>query len=138
MDWNRAIERNGEALGRIIAVLIALAVLAERAAARSFSVRWLVLSSLRPAEAVAREFVAETARAHPTLEATPQFRNGPEDALLLAWRFRALAAVLGAFLSKARRFPCRSACIDSSPCHPAPPERLFIPGIWTRDPNDTS
>jgi hypothetical protein len=43
MDWKRAIEEERAALGRIAALLYALAVLAERAAGRSPVVRSLVL-----------------------------------------------------------------------------------------------
>lgn len=141
MDWDRVIERNRGALRRIMAVLVALAVLAERAGSRSFPVRWLVLSVLRSAEAVAREFVAETTRTpQPSIEGIPEIRNAPADALLFASHFRALAAALGALLSRARRSPCRSARVDSALCHFAQsPGRLLINLVgWTPNPNDTS
>ena len=99
-------------LRRIIAMLVALAVLAERAAYRSFPVRWLVLSLLRHAEAVARDHIADaTGWDWPDLEQvfgidgigagfdTGQGAgSGPADALALGWRLRALAALLHAFL----------------------------------------
>ncbi|MFN3547694.1 MAG: hypothetical protein ACK4U0_09410 [Mesorhizobium sp.] len=128
-------ERNDRMLRRIIATLVALAVLAERAAYRSLPVRWLVLCLLRHAEAVTRKHIAETTGWDwPDLEQAfgidadcnldPGFDtdhgagfdtgqgagvvvgsgNGPADALALAWRLRALAAVLGAFLSPASGF----------------------------------
>jgi hypothetical protein len=133
--------RDDRTLRRIMAALVALAVLAERAASRSFPVRWLVLSILGSAEAVAREFVAEATRTpQPAIEGIPEIRNAPADAVLLASRFRALAAALGALFSAARRSPCRSACMDSALCHLAPPPArpLAHPGGWRPSPNDTS
>lgn len=141
MDWNTAIETNREALRRIMAVLVALAVLAERAGSRSLSVRWLTLSILRSAEAVAREFVVETTRTPQlSIEGPLEIRNTREDALLLASCFRALAAALGRLLSKTRRSPCWSAWMDSALCRFAPlPGRFSTPlGGWTPHPNDTS
>ena len=120
-------------LRRIIATLVALAVLAERAAYRSLPVRWLVLCLLRHAEAVARDHVAETtgwdwfdlacafgigdardADAGFDADQGAGFDtehgivigsgNGAADALALAWRLRMLAAVLGAFLPPASGF----------------------------------
>ena len=86
-------------LRRIIATLVALAALAERAAGRSFPVRWLVLALLRYAETVARDYVIETAPwAWPYLENEPEAGSTPMDAALLGLRLRMLAAVLGALL----------------------------------------
>jgi hypothetical protein len=101
MDGDAAI-RDIRALRRIAATLVALATLAELASGRSFPVRWLVLAILRPAEAVAAQFVAEmTYAALPARRENPACRNGPGDALLLAWRFRTLAAALAALLGLA-------------------------------------
>jgi hypothetical protein len=95
----------------IAATLLALALLAERAAGRSFPVRFLVLAILGRAEAIARAFVA---RASATVIAEaieagcpcPDFPDlacleepaglhcGAADAVLLALRLRVLAAVL--------------------------------------------
>ncbi|MFN3546217.1 MAG: hypothetical protein ACK4U0_01900 [Mesorhizobium sp.] len=124
-------DRYDRTLRRIIATLVALAVLAERAAYRSLPVRWLVLCLLRHAETVVREHVAETTGWDwPDLEKAfgidaPEAGfdagqgagdgradagiatvagNGPADALALAWRLRALASILGAFLSPASGF----------------------------------
>ena len=86
-------------LRRIIATLVALAALADRAAGRSFPVRWLVLAILRYAETVARDYVIETAPwAWPYLENEPEAGGSPMDAALLGLRLRMLAAVLGALL----------------------------------------
>jgi hypothetical protein len=126
-------------LRRIMAVLVALAVLAERAYSQSFPVRWLVLSILWSAEAVAREFVVETTHTPQPFIETREIPNAPADALLLAWRFRALAAALGALLSKAPPSPCRSACMDSALCQLVSLARLSntLEG-WAPNPNDTS
>ncbi|TYR31903.1 hypothetical protein FY036_12450 [Mesorhizobium microcysteis] len=92
MDWNDALEEELEALGRIVALLCALAVLAERAAGRSPLVRSLVLWLLRRAEAVARDFVEGDAPfgAMPVVPAG----TGPADAMRLAASLRALARQL--------------------------------------------
>ena len=101
MDVQAAI-RDIQALRRIATTFLALAALAELASGRSFPVRWLVLAILRPAEAVAAQFVAElTDAVLPAHWENPACRNAPADAMLLAWRFRMLAAALGALLGLA-------------------------------------
>ena len=69
MEWNAETDM----LKRIIALLFALAGLADRAGARSRPVRCLVLGILRPAEAVAQASVIGTARGAP-------FRRKPAPA----------------------------------------------------------
>ncbi|CAG0953354.1 hypothetical protein GPROT1_00258 [Gammaproteobacteria bacterium] len=98
----------------IARTLLALALLAERSAARSLPVRFLVLAILFRAEAIARRFVARTAAtliaeaidagcpdvSFPVLACLDEpagRRHGPADAVLLALRLRILAAVLGMF-----------------------------------------
>ena len=89
-------------LRRIIATLVALAVLAERAAGRSFPVRWLVLTILRYGEAVALDYVADTTGMDwSCFEHEVEPGNSPIDAAILAWRFRMLAAMLSALLGSA-------------------------------------
>jgi hypothetical protein len=94
MDWTRAIEEERAALMRIVALLCALAGLAELAASRSPAVRGFVLWTLRPAEAVARDFVA----AGPDAEIAPMpvepAGGRPADAMRLAVSLRALARQL--------------------------------------------
>ena len=80
-------------LRSIVATLLALAALAERAGARSHPVRVLALCFLRPAEAIACEFVAEVAPAQ-RLAGNALLSNGSDDPVGLAARFRALAAAL--------------------------------------------
>lgn len=87
-------------LRRIIALLVSFAGLAERAAGRSLPVRWFVLTILRHAEGVAQGYLAETTGR----DWSAWFADDPEagcrsdDAAVLAWRFRTLAALLGALL----------------------------------------
>ncbi len=94
-------------LRRTIALLVSLAVLAERTAARSFPVRWFVLVVLRYAERVALDHVIESAPwAWPHFEDELETGSGPMDAMLLGQRLRLLAAVLGALL------PPEDLCFD--------------------------
>lgn len=79
-----------ETLRRIALLLLALAVLAERASSRGHAVRCLVLSFLRPAEAAASALAARSA---PLLADCPSSDNRPDDAARLAQRLRALACV---------------------------------------------
>lgn len=100
MGWNENTDLNIKTLRRIVALLLALADLAERAGRRSLAVRWSVLWLLRPAEAVARDYVAALAR-DPHLACPPAptaIGHATEDATRLARAFRALAAALAAFL----------------------------------------
>jgi len=87
----------------IIALLFSLASLAEIAAGRSFPVRWLVLAILRHAEGVALGYLTDTTGLDwaSCFEDEPEAGSGPADAAILAWRFRALAAMLGALLPRA-------------------------------------
>lgn len=94
--------RDKLALRRIAAVLVALAVLAESAAGRSFPVRWFVLAILRQAEAAAWAFVVDVTQSDwPCFGDLPELGSRPADAACLALRFRALAAALGALLGLA-------------------------------------
>jgi len=88
VDGKAATGKEREALGSIITLLLSLADLAERAAGRSFLVRFLVLSGLRHAHHVARDcFVGPSCVGA---------RRGHEaaDAFDLAASFRALALVV--------------------------------------------
>ena len=95
----------------IARTLLALAMLAERTAARSFPVRFFVLAILYRAEAIARRFIAREA-ATLIAEAIDACCNVPDlacldepgglhygaaDAALLSLRLRVLAAVLDMF-----------------------------------------
>jgi hypothetical protein len=94
-------------LTRIIAVLFAMAVLAERSIGDPPHLRRLVLFLLRPAEAVARGLLACNAgeRSLRSLPyPTPFDGDAPEDAWRLALSFRALALALGAVLTQSSLF----------------------------------
>ena len=109
----RAVQDRGTLQG-IARTLLALALLAERSAERSFPVRFLVLAILFRAEAFAHRFVARTSAtliAEALDAGCPDFpfpdlacldepaglHYGAADAVLLALRLRILAAVLGMF-----------------------------------------
>lgn len=91
-------EDEQETLKGIASTLIALAVLAEFLCVLPFRVRVLVLSLLRPAEAIAWAFAVEQtggALALPTVAACGASDDGCAEALRLARCFRALARILG-------------------------------------------
>ncbi|MEX0957494.1 MAG: hypothetical protein WDZ83_20040 [Rhizobiaceae bacterium] len=94
MDGTRALKEERAALMRIVALLNALAGLADRAVSRSPAVRGFVLWVLRRAEAVARDFVA-CGRDAP-IASMPVEPAGarPADAMRLAVSLRALARQL--------------------------------------------
>ena len=90
MDWNLAMEEERRVLERIVALLFAFAELAERLCGSSRPVRGFVLLILRYAEAIARDFVLETAVEHgapPPVSLVLPLRHGgdsPADAARLA------------------------------------------------------
>ena len=93
--------RNEGMLPKIAALLVALSLVAERAAGRSLPVRFLVLVLLRRAEAVATSFVVREAAAagardddFPWLDDIAEDGSSPLHAAWFALRFRALAEVL--------------------------------------------
>jgi hypothetical protein len=150
----RAVQDRGTLPG-LARTLLALALLAERSAERSFPVRFLVLAILFRAEAIARRFVARTAA---TLIAEsidagcpcPDFPDlacldepdglhyGAADGVLLALRLRILAAVLGMFSDAEDTLDDRSAVFSddqytgwtaiaaSGAAAPFPPLLLFV------------
>ena len=98
MDWNTKIEQHRQMLQRIVALLFALADLADCASARSFRVRCEVLFILSHGEDVAREFIVEEAQwsGIPILCPPTPTCDGfsASDAMQLAARLRALASIL--------------------------------------------
>lgn len=90
MDWKLEMEAERAVQKRIVAVLLALADLAELAGSRSQAVRGLVLWLLLPAEAMARNLVAGSPAPVPLCRAG----NSPADAIRLALSLRSLAATL--------------------------------------------
>ncbi len=128
------------ALSRIAALLVALAVLAERAGRMAFPVRFIVLAILRWAESVAHGFVVEATQATWPHFDEEDFEadNRPLDAAWLAWRFRLLAAMLGALMRLASGADTWHAGMDRATCRPVTRRVLTTCGGWTLMPNDTS
>ena len=95
MDGHPATEHSQAALKRIVALLFALADLAELAGGRSRAVRALVLLILRPAAAAAQRLVMD-ACGDASAAPIPRLQDGGSstDAIRLALSFRALAAAL--------------------------------------------
>ena len=108
MNCNAEIETNRNALKRLMALLLALADLADCAAGRSWPVRRLVLSILYLAEQAAHPFVTGPAvttnfRSPPPASAALASRgDSPIDAMQLALSFRMLALSVCAMLANAR------------------------------------
>jgi hypothetical protein len=94
MDWIRAIEEERAALMRLVALLCALAGLAERAASRSPAMRGFVLWVLRRAEAAARDFVTGGPDAQFAPMPVGPAGSRPADAMRLAINLRRLARQL--------------------------------------------
>ena len=87
-------ERDGQALLRLVALLFGFASLAERVAGQPAPVRWLVLAILRSAESVAREFVIGQTGTGNSICPPGHFSNDAAEATRLARSFRALASAL--------------------------------------------
>ena len=127
-----AVKADESTVRRIILTLVALAVVAERAALRSDTVCREVVWLLWQAESAVGYFVFEATGTPPPSAYADQAEDGdgPLEALRLAACFKALAAILGALLLMARR---RSFPIGSVPAFGGRP----LDG-WTEKPNDTS
>jgi len=67
MDWKLAIKEEREVLKRIVALFYALANLTDRAAGRSHPMRGFVLWILRPAMAIALDYIADAGPVHEAL-----------------------------------------------------------------------
>jgi hypothetical protein len=113
MDWKGAIEEERAALMRVVALLNALAGLAELAASRSPAVRGFVLWVLRRAEAVALDFVAGGPNAPIVSLPVGQVGARPADAMRLAASLRRLALQLE---RQARKLAtCGARCTGTKP-----------------------
>jgi hypothetical protein len=103
--WYRDANGDRDVLERIVALLFALAGLADLAAGLPARHRRQVLAILGYGEAVARAFLTGMEEDAPSWEDAPADAPGePGDALLLAARFRALALLLAALLARAALF----------------------------------
>jgi len=108
MDRNGWIGGKRGSFDRIVALLLALADLADRAAGAPRPVRWLVLWALRQADMVARDFVADHFREAAPRHCCPvviivRHGNDPSDALNLALSLRMLARALRAIAAHVGR-----------------------------------
>jgi hypothetical protein len=108
MDWTAETDLNF--LKRVIALLLGLATLADRAASRPFAVRCRVLDILREGEAAAHAALCDFPNdrgvpALPRAAATATSLDGdnPSDAAQLALRLRALALVWASLLAWCQR-----------------------------------
>ena len=102
-DWIREVERNRDALERIVALLLALAGLADRASGLPAARRLDLLCILGHGAAEARAFVTGTASG-PCEEGGGTGFHTADDAARLAAGFRALALLLAAILARAGLF----------------------------------
>lgn len=93
VDWELAIDEERAALMRIVALLFALADLAESSSRRCRLVRGFVLWLLRPAESLARDFVIGAEPPAALMPVRPA-GDSPADAMRLAENFRDLACEL--------------------------------------------
>jgi hypothetical protein len=108
MDWNAQIDREVKELDGIVALLLSLAGLAERAASATLPVRWLTLMFLRLADAVATEFVARsTGGAARGIWSAQRMSihhgSHPADAIDLALSLSRLAAAVAGMVAQLRR-----------------------------------
>jgi len=104
VEWSKRLDRRRDVLERIVALLLTLATVAERAAGLSASHRESVLRILAYGEAEARTFVIAMARDCGAPVEPADVAMARDQAERLAASFRALALILGAMLSLARRF----------------------------------
>jgi hypothetical protein len=110
LELNRRVERDRDVLKRILALLLALAALADRAAGLSAAERLRILAILGRGEAEARIFIVETVSGAPAESASPTWAAG--DAARLAAHFRILALALSVMLERTRA-PCRQASLPT-------------------------
>ena len=101
-DWVREVERSRDALERIVALLFALAGLADRASGLPAARRLDLLCILGRGADEARAFVTGTAFSPREAGGETEFHTA-DDAARLAVGFRALALLLAAILARAGR-----------------------------------
>lgn len=89
MDWNGLTKAEWERIGRIVALLLSLADMAERSCRRSRVTRFLLLLILRPAEAALRDLILDQPAFG--LPAPLQPADSRETAMRLAHSFHEMA-----------------------------------------------
>ena len=94
VGWKLAIDEERAALMRIVALLFALADLAESASRRCRLVRSFVIWLLRPAESLAQDFIMGEQDAPPVSRPVGPAGDSRADAMRLAESFRDLACEL--------------------------------------------
>lgn len=112
MRFHPTIAEDRKRLRRLAALLCALAELAERAAGRSRAVCCLVLWLIRPAEAVACDYVDRIAPGASRLPEPIAHGDSTAEVLRLAQCFRWLAAILAALADH-----CRAPLLDAPANH---------------------
>ncbi len=136
--------RHDRTLRRIVAMLAAFADLADRAASCCQPVRFLLLLVLRHAETIAREVVADAMRVDGLwFDDGMEGTSSPEDAALLAERFRLLAEELVGLLPPVLRYGAPLPRHDAGPTRASasraepPAASACLPGC-APSPFDTS
>ncbi len=127
--WDRRANWNRDELERIVALLFALACLAELAACLPFLRRQQLLGILSHGEAEAWAFVMGLP---PDVQAPAYASGEAADAARLAASFRALALMLCAMLARTALFALPSAtCLQAS----RPSHGIFAPAVrWPGTP----
>ena len=142
MQRNGRTDRETRRLDRTVYFLVALAGLAERAAFRSWPIRWLVLCILRHADAVTRDFIAlSDPEAGPHLAAAmpPTSGHTAQDALHLAASLRWLAEILRVMAAHCRRQAFFGHGLRPTPDMRAPLGRHALDrALAAVEPRDTS
>ncbi|MFN4272820.1 MAG: hypothetical protein ACK4F5_08410 [Aliihoeflea sp.] len=118
MRWD--VQGEARALRRIVALLLALAQLAERAGSMAVPVRVIVLAVLRHAETVAFAFacgIPLAAAGRPPLQPIPPrlplaAQSGPAEAARLAFSLRVLALILAHWTTEILSPPPAPPSID--------------------------
>ena len=116
LEWSGRLNRNRHALERIVALLFALAVLAERAAGLTGSRRQSARGILGYAHAEARgHVIGLSPESGAPVEPAAEVALAHGQAERLAASFRALALMLGTMLALARRFGRNTPTPNPSP-----------------------
>jgi hypothetical protein len=132
VEQMREVNRQREVLSRILALLLLMASLADRAAGLPFRRRSAVLQILARGEAEARIFVLGMAPGGTTCgdDAAPAFATDG-DAARMAAGLRVLALALCLLLARAAQSPIFSASMKAACGMPASPNRRmrFLPSF---------
>jgi hypothetical protein len=140
VEQMREVNRQREVLSRILALLLLMASLADRAAGLPFRRRSAVLQILGRGEAEARALVLAMAAGAPACDddAAPEAAAGDVaravadgDAARMAAGFRVLALALGVLLARAAQSPIFSASMKAACGMPALPNwrMRFLPSF---------